>query len=511
MKIEFDEEFDNVIIGAGAGGIAVAKLLSENSNKNNTVLFEQHFAPGGCGGYFARGNPKRVFDVGATQLVAIQNGEIQNKIFCLNKKEIIKFPDSEKIENIYFHFPNDNTSMSIDSKVNIKIIEGKLEENEERVLKNIIHFSNLTSKEIWVNLKYIPKLPINSIKELFHNLAIFFRMKNKLTLFSTFFLSYLTVCKLLGLKNNFKKSHDILNSLLLDTVQNKIKYVPWIFGSMGISILNYGIYRLNGGMRTYFMDLAFQIQDKGIKINYQHELLSIEEDKKGFILSILDRKKNIRKKILAHKNLFLNITVWNFLKIYKEENSFKKKLNHKIKNRSSWGACALFGYFEHKETYPIGPWYHQIFFEENEIEELKSSLYLSVYKKEQNNNIRCFTATIHFKINQYDHQKKEFYKNKLIARIEKTLKIKIQNCEFASPSTYEKFTYRDKGKVGGMITNAYDIIFKSIPSVYKHPNKSSKLFFVGDSVFPGQGIVSSSISGVIAWERATNLKFSELD
>jgi phytoene dehydrogenase-like protein len=511
MEVIFDEIFDNIIIGAGAGGLAVAKLLSENSKENSTILFEQHFSPGGCGGYFARGNPKRVFDVGATQLVAIQNGEIQNKLYCLNKKGIIKFPISDKIENIYFHFPNDNTSISIDSKAKIEILAGKLEKNEDIILKNIIQFSNLTSKEIWIQLKYIPKFPIYSFKELFQNATIFFKMKNKIILFSTFFLSFLTVCKLLGLKNNFKKSHDILNSLLLDTVQNKMNYVPWIFGSMGISILNYGIYRLNGGMRSYFMNLAFQIQDKGIKINYQHELLSIEEDKKGFILSILDKKNNKIKKILTNKNLYLNITIWNFLKIYKEENSFKKKLIHKIENKSSWGACALFGFFENNEAFPNGPWYHQIFFEDNEIEELKSSLYLSVYKKEINNNIRCFTATIHFKINLYEHEKKEFYKNKLISRIEKTLKIKLQNCEFASPSTYEKFTIRDKGKVGGMITNAYDIIFKSIPSVYKHPNNTSKLFFVGDSVFPGQGIVSSTISGVIAWERATNLKFSELE
>ena len=71
MEINIDEEYDNVNIGAGSGGLTVAKLLSETFTHKKSVLFEQHIAPGGCAGYFARGTPKRIYDVGATQLVAI--------------------------------------------------------------------------------------------------------------------------------------------------------------------------------------------------------------------------------------------------------------------------------------------------------------------------------------------------------------------------------------------------------------------------------------------------------
>ena len=290
----------------------------------------------------------------------------------------------------------------------------------------------------------------------------------------------------------------------------KMQNVPWIIGSMGLNILNYGIYRLNGGMRSYFYNLSLQIQKNEISINYCHELTKIKEIKKGFILTIYDKKTEKSKNVLVKNNLYLNITIWNFLELYQENNSFTKKLKQKIIKKSAWGACALYGYFEDNDNISEKPWYHQIFYEKDEINELKSSLYLSVYSREVNKNIRNFTATIHFKTELYDPEKKELYKLRLIERIENTLNLKVKYCEFASPKTFEKFTLRKFGKVGGFITNSYNMIFKPIPSIYNHPNQISRMYFVGDSVFPGQGIISSSISGIIACERSSNIKFNDI-
>ena len=91
------EEYDIVIIGSGAGGLATAKLLAETNYGKSSLLIEQHSAPGGCSGYFARGNPKRLFDVGATQLVGIKKNEIQNIIFSINKGNNYEFPKNQQI------------------------------------------------------------------------------------------------------------------------------------------------------------------------------------------------------------------------------------------------------------------------------------------------------------------------------------------------------------------------------------------------------------------------------
>jgi len=264
-------------------------------------------------------------------------------------------------------------------------------------------------------------------------------------------------------------------------------------------------------MRTYFYKLSLQIQKKGLKISYAHELKQVHISPEGFLIEVYDKRNNISKKIRVKKNLFLNLTLWNILKVFKEKNSFTNKLQNKIKKEESWAACAIYGYFDNKSNYPQSPWYHQVFSNHHEMFEINSSLYVSVYQADENSKMRHFTATIHIDLKYYNNELKNIYHQKLIERIENALHIKIINSEFATPKTFEKYTLRSEGKVGGFITNFYNIIFPPATSEYKHPNKISKLYIVGDSVFPGQGIISSSISGIIAWERATGMSFSEIN
>ncbi|APJ04057.1 NAD(P)-binding protein [Silvanigrella aquatica] len=504
------EVYDNVIIGAGAGGLAAAKLVALSQIHEKNALFEQHDSPGGCAGYFARGHPKSLYDVGATQLVALHEGELQSKLFSIGFENATSEWHFDKIENIHFHFPNDKTVVSIDSESNVIVKSGELNYDEQHVLQKIFLFSNNVTRPLWESLGKIPKIPMYSFLELFSNIKIFVKIKNKLTILFLTFLNFNMLTKLMGLKNHHFKSKNVINSLLLDTVQNEMKKVPSLFGIMGLSILGYGIYRLQGGMRTYFYKLSLQIQKKGLKISYGHELKSIQIIDAGFLLDVYDKRHHINKKILVKKNLFLNLTLWNILKIFNEKNSFTKKLQNKLLKQESWGACALYGYFENKESFPQLPWYHQIFSSHNEIIELNSSLYLSVYQAEENNHLRHFTATIHMDIKLYNEVLKTTYHEKLRERLENALQIKVIESEFATPKTYEKYTLRSDGKVGGFITNSYNMIFPATPSEFKHPNKISKLYIVGDSVFPGQGVVSSSLSGIIAWERAFNQRFSNL-
>ena len=505
------KEYDNIIVGAGAGGLVVAKLISHSHPNDNSLLYEQHDAPGGCGGYFSRGNPKRVYDAGATQLVSLNDGEIQNKIFSLGCSETEKKLTFQKIENIFFHFPDDNSLISIDSNSKVKLLKGFISSKELSILRRIFYVSTKMSIPLWRALEQIPKFPIQSIKEFIHDIKLIFKMKNKLFILISFLFSFEIVSKLLGLKSNFLKTKQIINSLLLDTVQNHMKNVPWVLGSMGLSILGFGIYRLEGGMRSYFYNLSLQVQKKGLKIHYKHELKKIKICKEGFLLTIYDGKNKKISDVLVRKNLYLNLTIWNVLKVFDEKNGFTKKIQKKSLNDQTWGACALYGFFENQDDYPKSPWYHQIFSNSDEIVELNSSIYLSIYQEEHDTKIRNFTATIHFNISSYCFEKKDIYHKKILERIEKSLLIKIIKSEFASPQTFEKYTLRDRGQVGGIITNSFNMFFNPTPSSYLHPNKSSKLFLVGDTVFPGQGIISSSLSGIIAWERSTGLKFSELN
>jgi phytoene dehydrogenase-like protein len=45
-------------------------------------------------------------------------------------------------------------------------------------------------------------------------------------------------------------------------------------------------------------------------------------------------------------------------------------------------------------------------------------------------------------------------------------------------------------------------LFRSLPRVVA-VNSGSALYVAGDSVFPGQGVIAASMSGVIAWSIMT--------
>ncbi len=259
---------------------------------------------------------------------------------------------------------------------------------------------------------------------------------------------------------------------------------------------------------VYFNNLSIQIQKNGLDIFYQNRLTAITENEEGFVLELIDTKSNLKQNVLVTNNLFLNLSIYDFIKIYKEENSYKKKLIKVVNSKNSWTAFALYGYFKEINNFSDGPQYFQIFSSNDEIKELKSSLYVSI--SEIKNDFRVFTATIHINLSEIRDENISIYKNKLIDRIERSLAIKILSPEFASQKTFEKYTARENGRVGGLIINSLNSLLNPIPNFYHHKNNKAKIFLIGDCYFPGQGIISASVSGINAWERAFNCKFSNL-
>lgn len=506
MNVKIDSEYKNLIVGAGAAGITVAKLISATSHSKNTVLLEQHYSPGGCSSFFARGIPKRVYDVGATQMVAVTENDIHHKIFTLNND--MEYPKLIKIKKIEFIFPSEGVHLAINSDNSINVFQGIINKNEEIYINNVLNYSKKIGTIFWDLLKKFPKFPVLNFSEILHNVKIFAKLKFKLEILLTVLFPTKIICFFLGNKKNFVISNKVFNSLLLDTVQNTMEKIPWLFGSLGLNIINNGIYRYKGGMRSYFNNISMQIKKNNMNIFYQIKVTEIHEEKNGFKLKIYDKKNKIHDYINVTENLFLNITIWDFLELFHENNHYKRKISRLTKKFNSWLAFSLYGFFEESVVLEDEARYIQLFPPDEEIIALKSSLYLSIY--EPNNNIRSFTATIHVHSNYVQDHLKDIYKEKLIERIEKNLNIKVKSPEFSMHHSFAYYTQRSNGRVGGLIVNSINTLINPVPNVYTHPNKKTKLFLIGDNYFPGQGIISSTICGIIAWERAFKGKFSKL-
>ena len=124
---------------------------------------------------------------------------------------------------------------------------------------------------------------------------------------------------------------------------------------------------------------------------------------------------------------------------------------------------------------------------------------------------RVLTATLHIEARPLGEDQRQLFKEQLVQRIETALGVKLENIETAHAPTFERFTARQGGQVGGLRMTLANFMFFAPPSRLAHPSKkNAQLLLMGDTVFPGQGVIACTISGIIAFERATNLTFQSL-
>jgi phytoene dehydrogenase-like protein len=179
-----------------------------------------------------------------------------------------------------------------------------------------------------------------------------------------------------------------------------------------------------------------------------------------------------------------------------------------------WGAFAIHALIEDQNDWPDEPYYHQIFPSKHEPEFLQTSLYVSTPARDDPANpqgYRVLTATLHVPYTVYTEENRSVIQDFLVARIEKNLGGVLSRIESATPRTFEKYIGRLNGQVGGIPLSLRNFLFFSFPSVIAHPDKPNcKLIVMGDTVFPGQGVVACSVSGISAFERATGLNFNKI-
>ncbi len=78
--------------------------------------------------------------------------------------------------------------------------------------------------------------------------------------------------------------------------------------------------------------------------------------------------------------------------------------------------------------------------------------------------------------------------------------------EFASPRSFERYTRRARGAVGGPPVSRLNSNLLAVDADVLGPG----LWVVGDSVFPGQGTMATVLSAIRVVERITGLSWSAL-
>lgn len=466
---------DWIIIGAGYGGVAAASLLQKRGFR--TTILEAHTLIGGCASFYKRKN--FLFDVGATTFSGILSSQPIGRLFLeldihpefikVDPGMIVKFPDrniiryageSKWLEEVNTHFP---------------------EKNMTKFWNRVFKLEKLA----WNFIAENGRIPPVSLSDFFSLVKL--RNLNKLPMLPQLFRSVSTELNSLNINNPlFEK---FLDEQLMITTQSKANIAPMLTSALGLAYPSETYYPMGGMHKPAELILSRYKEQKGNLI-LRERVISIT--RKSGIYELKTENGNIYQS----KGIISNIPIWNMAEITERE---IKKYFSKIanKNFTAPGAFTINFAIESKSDLP------SLYFQVHSRIPIPyceaGAFFVSFSHKEDRQKapegFRTVTISTHTNPKDWIGLKKEEYK----ARKEIVSSVILKEFDFAfpelreanklfplsgTPKTFEDYTYRKNGHVGGIAHSIHSNLLLMTPN--KTPFKN--LYLVGDTVFPGQGI-----------------------
>ncbi len=514
-----------VVVGAGIGGLTAAALLARRGYA--VKVFDQAIVPGGCASTFKRRG--FTFDVGATQVAGLEPGGIHCRIF--EELEIDLPVASECDPACAVFLPGEH------EPINVWRDPQRWKEERERqfpgsapfwaFMKAMFDFS-------WRFQQRDPVLPPRSAWDIWQ-LTTALRPDTLLTV--PFTLS--TVGEILRGYELYENRRlrtflDMQLKLYSQTTADKTA-VLYAATALGVSQSPHGLFHLHGSMQVLSDRLVESLERDGGELHMRHtvEAIDIGTDVKleaetsidtnaepGRELGKREQGKLAWVKVTDRKgaswlesadHVVANVTVQNLVRLVRDSklrDSRMKGYEKRVERlEPSSGAFVVYLGVEQSAVPEHCPPHLQFLYDyEGPIAE-NNSLFVSV-SKEGDGRAPTGKATIiasSFTDVQpwYDCDENEYkamkerYTQTAIARLKDYFDLRseyIVHVEAATPRSFETFTGRSQGIVGGIGQRVPT--FGPFGFATRTPVKN--LWLVGDSTHPGEGTAGVSYSAMTA-------------
>ncbi|WP_026904642.1 phytoene desaturase family protein [Pedobacter glucosidilyticus] len=486
------EEYDIAIFGGGISGFSTALRLQSKGFK--TIVFESHGQLGGCAGFFTKKNFS--FDVGATTLVDFVNDGVGGNFF----KDIgLELPKGEYIEYIAW-LPDRQVILYRDfEKWNKERLE-KLGSTDKH-----IKFWNLmdkVTKVFWNASRDNIKLPIRSPKDLYIVLKT-------IGIQNLYLVKYLNSTMLDILKKfNLEKDKPLiglLSMLIEDTVHSSIDKAPFINSALGTTIRGAGLMRADGGMKNFWNYLSTHYLKIGGTLKKGYRVIGFKQEEANW--SITTNKGVFKsKKIISSLPIDLTYNIC--------PSSIKNKLQPFIAKNEKYQGSAIVVFLGIPESEISNQTFkhHQILLDYETKLGNGNNMFISISAKDDNisapSGFCSVMLSTHCELSEWQNLSETEYqikKQNIGQKLIETARIVYPRLgenaviyEVGTPLTYQKFTKRTNGSVGGFKQTLKNANFNAVPQDIGIKN----FWLAGDNTWPGLGTVAGLISGRIASEYA---------
>lgn len=471
-----------LVVGSGLGSLTAAALLAQSGSK--VSIIEKNYLPGGCtSSYWRKGF---VFDSGATTLVGLDENM---PLHYLLKHTGIKLPLKKLELPMQVHLTNG-------------AIINKYENIDRWIAEVQNHFGKANQSAFWRECYRISRwvwhtstrqlaFPPESAKDVIELLKKITPLQIKSIPYA-----YKTTYDLLKKHNLHHHRYfvDFINEQLLITAQNHCKEVNALFGATALCYTNYGNYYADGGLISLVNVILNFIKAKGGTIRLKEEVKKIYKRGNQYVVKT-------SKGAYEADQVVVGIPINNALDIIDE--GIKLKQKSVLKSEKLWSAFQMGIGF--RSTRKFDSLHHQIHLN-NPLPQIGStSIFISLNHEEDQLRInesghRVMNISTHIPNPRHTTIINEIIENEIIRILEEHHFLQKEDIIYhhsSGPKSWEKWTGRAYGFVGGYPQ------YKNIKPWQMNGARldNDGLYLCGDTVYPGQGIPGTVLSGIIAYEK----------
>lgn len=486
------QRHDIAIVGSGVSGMTAASLLQHKGF--NTVVLEAHAIPGGCAGYYRRHGFS--FDVGATTLVDFEPGGVGGSLL----RELELNIAIEPLPGYVAWLPDQTITLHRDQAAWQRERLQLGNSNAHRRLWRII---DRVAESFWSISRRGGRLPIDSIPELRRAIAaVRLRDFPQLRYLNWTVMDLIRHC---GLESDHR-TRGLLSMIVEDTVHATLDHAPLVNAALGTTMRGAGVSRAKGGMRGFWNNFVARYEQLGGQLRRAHRVTSIAHHESGFLIHTT-RGRLLSKQVISTLPIETTATI--------APASVREALDSYLQRdrEARGGAIVMFlGVPEHEvETQPMT--HHQLLQDYNAPLGNGNNMFISVSSPGDTQSAptgyRSVMISTHCELSEWDglsdrdytHKKQHITETllKYARRVYPNLAENAKVIEVGTPRTYERFTSRTRGAVGGVRLDLSRARRHAVPQAIGQPG----FYIAGDTTWPGLGTVACVISGRAAAELAS--------
>ena len=483
-----------VVIGAGIGGLTAAALLARQGY--SVIAFDQAYVPGGCASTFKRRG--FTFDVGATQVAGLEPGGVHHQIFETLDLPLPAATPCDPACAVYLPRETEPISVWRDAQ--------QWQTERQRQFPGTEAFWQLLSTLFQASWQFQGREPVLPPRNLWDVGQLLGAIRPNTLVTAPFTFSTVgQLLKVMGLYGDRRlKTFLDLQLKLYSQVSADETALLYAATALGVSQAPQGLFHLQGSMQVLSDRLVAALERDGGKLLMRHTVEHIHL-KDGRVNGVtLHCQKTGKIWVEAADIVVANVTVQNLVALLGQNapQGYRQRVN--ALSEAS-GAFVIYLGVDQAAIPDNCPPHLQFLYDYDGPIGENNSLFVSVSRPDDGRAPKgkaTLIASSFTDLNQWQHGTdyealKQQYTQVALQKLGQFFDLRpehLLHVEAGTPRTFERFTGRDRGAVGGLGMR----IRTFGPFGFANRTPVPGLWLVGDCTHPGEGTAGVSYSALTA-------------